>query len=94
MRRRREKEDLFDKAADILDIPSEVIAGMPRITATGTSRVLIESHRGILEYGDEEIIVNGGKIIVKIKGAGLSVGCMTRCDILICGDIKSVEFER
>ena len=36
------RDDFLEKAADMLDLPGEVVAGMPRITVTGCRRVLVE----------------------------------------------------
>jgi sporulation protein YqfC len=86
------KKKLLEKAADAFDLPADVVAGLPRIEITGCRELLIENHRGILEYGEEEIDVNGGRVIVKVKGNGLQLKSMNATELMMCGTILSVEF--
>jgi len=89
-----EKKDSFlDKAADMFDIPGEVVGGMSRITVTGYRRVLVENHRGILEYGDEEIHINCGRMVLKLRGHGMELRALTNTELLITGRITGMEFD-
>lgn len=83
--------DLPEETADRFDLPADAVAGMPRITITGRSRVLIENHRGLLEYGEELIEVAGGRIRVRIHGTDLQLRAMDHSDLVIHGHILSVE---
>lgn len=87
------KNDFLDKAADILELPGEVMAGMPRITVTGCRRVLVENHKGILEYGSERIHINGGRMVLKIQGSELELKSMNSTELLVTGRISGMEFE-
>lgn len=87
------KDSFLDKAAEIFDIPGEVVAGMPRITVTGCRRVLVENHRGILEYGSEEIQINGGRMVLKLRGKGMELRALNTAELLITGRITGMEFE-
>jgi sporulation protein YqfC len=79
------KKSLFDRAVETFDLPGEVLAGMPKLTATGNRRLHIESHKGILEYDGSLIAVNGGGVIIKIRGEGLDIISMSADEILIRG---------
>ena len=87
------KKSLLDRAVDTFDLPGEVLAGMPKLTATGNRRLHIECHKGILEYDGSLIAVNGGTVIVKIRGEGLDICSMSSEEILIKGFIVSIDFE-
>lgn len=87
------KDNFLDKAAEIFDIPGEVVAGMPRITVTGCRRVLVENHKGILEYGSEEIHINGGRMVLKLRGRGMELRSLNNTELLITGRISGMEFE-
>lgn len=93
MPKREKKENIFERAADIFDLPGEIVAGMSRITITGCRRVFIENHRGILEYGREEIDVNGGRVIIKIKGKELELRSMSDSELLVTGLLTDISFE-
>jgi len=79
------------RATERFDIPAEAI-GASRITITGERRILIERHSGILEYGRELISVNCGRKILAIYGNGLDLAAMTPEELLIYGELSSLEF--
>lgn len=92
MERRGKKEGLLERTAQVFDIPGEA-AGLPRVELTGRHELRMSNHQGILAYGQEEIIVSGGRLIVKIKGEGLDLRAMTAEELLITGTVLSVELE-
>lgn len=87
---KRKKEGLLERTAQVFDIPGQA-AGLPRVEMTGRHELRMENHRGILAYGREEIIISGGKLLVKVKGEGLELRAMTAGELLITGTILSVE---
>ena len=93
MAKRKKGDFFFEKAADIFDLPGEIVAGMSRITVTGGSRVFIENHKGILEYGRERIEINGGRVIITVGGEGLDIRNMSDSELLITGRILSLHFD-
>ena len=59
----------------------------------GNERVLIEEHRGILAYGDEEIRVGTSFGVAVIQGMELRLCCMSRSQLVIRGRIGCVRTE-
>ena len=86
------KKNLLEITAQALDLPGDVIAGLSRVMITGNSELLIENHRGILEYGPEEIDVNCDKMIIKVRGGQLRLKSMNAQEMMLAGVIRSVEF--
>ena len=84
--------DLPEETAEKFDLPADVVAGMPKLTITGKARVVVENHKGLLEYGEERIEVNGGRVRIRVNGTGLELRAMDRDDLVITGQILSVEF--
>ena len=72
-------------------------AGGPRpktlVELYGNERVLIEEHRGILAYGDEEIRVGTSFGVAVIQGMELRLCCMSRSQLVIRGRIGCVRTE-
>lgn len=87
------KKRLIDLAVDTFDLPGEVLAGMPKLTVTGNRRVHVECHKGILEYDKNLIAVNGGIVIVKIRGEALEITSMNAEELLIKGLILGIDLE-
>ncbi len=92
MERKGKKEGLLERTVQALDIPGEA-AGLARVELTGRHEVRMSNHRGILAYGTQEILVSGGRLIVKIKGEDLVLRAMTAEELLITGTVLSVELE-
>lgn len=90
MERKEKKDSLLEWTAQALDIPAQA-AGLPRVELVGRHELRMENHRGILAYGREEIIISGGKVIVKIIGSGLELKAMNAAELLITGTVSVVE---
>lgn len=84
--------DLPEETAERFDLPADALAGMPKLTITGKARVLIENHKGLIEYGQERIEVNGGRVRIRVYGGDLELRAMNKDDLVITGIISSVEF--
>lgn len=76
-----------------LDIPAESLTGAPRITISGGERVLVEGHRGLLEYAQDRIAAAGPGCRILIKGEGLGLVAMNRRELVVSGRLWAVELE-
>lgn len=85
------RESLLERASQVLDIPADAVAGLPRLELLGDRELRMEYHRGILAYGTEEIHISGGKLVVRVRGAGLELRSMNPTELLITGRIASLE---
>lgn len=92
MERKGKKEGLLERTVQALDIPGEA-AGLVRVELTGRHEVRMSNHRGILAYGPQEILVSGGRLLVRIRGEELALGAMNAEELLITGTVLSVELE-
>ena len=91
MEKKGRREGLLEKTAEVFDLPGDVVAGLPRVELLGDRQLRMENHRGILAYGTEEIHISGGKLIVKVRGAGLALRAMNASELLITGEIAGVD---
>ena len=92
MERKKKKDGLLERAAQAFEIPGETV-GLPRVELVGQHEARMENHRGILAYGKEEIVVSGGKLLVRFRGEGLELKAMTENELLITGTVFSAEIE-
>ena len=86
-----ERKGILERTAEVLDLPGDVVAGLPRIEITGSRELRMENHKGILAYGSQEIHISGGRLVVKVKGTDLELKSMNASQLLITGDIAAVE---
>lgn len=89
--RKRKKEP--SKLERILEIPEELSTDRPKVTIMGFEQMMIENHKGILEYQDYFIRLNTYIGIININGFDLKLEEMTTDDILVTGKIDSIDFE-
>jgi len=88
----KKREGMLDRAAELFDLPAEALAGAPRLTITGNRRIVVENHKGLLEYGENEIDVNVGRTILKIKGEDLELRAMNADELMVTGTVFGIEF--
>ena len=86
-----EKGSLLARASRAFDVPEDILGGLPRMELIGAGEFRMEQHRGILAYGSEEIHISGGKLVVRVKGEDLELRAMTPTELLITGEIHTIE---
>ena len=89
---KKERKLLLD-LSERLELPAEASVGAAKLSVTAGRRVLIENHRGILDYGSERICVGleQGKLI--LSGTELCLLAMDRKEMLIGGKLQNLEWE-
>ena len=76
---------------DMFDIPAELVPGVPKLTLSGGSEVLVENHGGLKSYSRECIEVRGRNTTMQIRGDDLELAAMTKMEIVIRGIIVAIE---
>lgn len=89
----RRRWELPQNLAERLALPEEALLGTAKLTVTGGRRLLVENHRGIMDYSQERIVVSLGRGRLNISGTGLVIHAMNRQELLIGGRIQSMEWE-
>lgn len=79
--------------ADRLELPEEALLGCAKLTVTGGRKVLVENHKGVVDYGKERIVISVGRGKLNINGSELNLSAMNKQELLISGRIQSVEWE-
>lgn len=81
-----------NKIISTLDLPKDLFLGMCNLAFSGNREVYISNHRGILSYGQEEIIILAKEQQIQIKGKALYISSYTKEELTIQGYIRSMEF--
>ncbi|MBE0466135.1 MAG: sporulation protein YqfC [Candidatus Desulforudis sp.] len=78
--------------ADILEIPGEIALDLPKIILVGNVQVIIENHRGIVEYSADSVrvVVPAGEVTV--RGRELVLRNILPDELCIEGRIESLGF--
>ena len=88
---RRRRESLLERAAVLLDLPADAAAGLPRMELLGDRDLLLENYRAILSCEREEINVDAGKWVLRIRGRDLYIRSMREQALRITGWVDSLE---
>ncbi len=78
------------RIADALELQQDVMLNLPMLHITGSERLLLENHRGLLEYARDRIRVATTAGAVIIEGEGLTIRSVGRDDLLVTGAIRTV----
>lgn len=80
------------KIIETLDLPQDLFLGVPDVSLSGNKKVYISNHRGILSYGQEEILILAKEYQIRVKGKNLNITSYTKDDLSIQGYISILEF--
>lgn len=70
--------------------PKEVISDMPRVTLTGSERVHVEQHKGLIAYQPEEVVFRVAAGRLTVTGQELRFRLYTSGEAILTGRVDSV----
>ena len=85
---------LRQRLTELLDLPKDIVLDLPRISIVGDLQLLVENHRGLLEYDPERVVIgmNQGRLLV--RGKELIIGAVHADEMTITGQLVAIEFLR
>lgn len=86
-------QNLLRNMLSSAELPGELLPGTPLMELTGSSRFLLENHRGVTEYTQERIQVRVCGGMVSVSGRCLTIAQMTAKQLIITGHIALVELQ-
>lgn len=77
---------------DQMDLPSDVLMDLPRLTMIGQLHLYIENHRGVLKFSQEELrlLLAQGQLL--IRGEQFVIKTILPEELLLEGKIDSVVY--
>lgn len=90
--KKSKKESKKEKLLESLQLPRDVCLGALRVTLTGNVEAWVENYRGLLEYSEQTILLQGKTCQVCFEGIGLSIDYYTNEDMKISGCIRNVRY--
>ena len=75
------------EALERLELPVNIA----RIELLGNRELYMDRHRGVLAYTTEAVDVNGGGVVVRVRGQGLQLLVMTEQELRITGKISGID---
>ena len=90
--RRKRLEDMKSAVSELFELPREIMLNLPKISMIGSNQMLVENHKGVIEYTPQRIRVNSSIGVIRIQGTEMQLKNIAADDIMITGEIKTVEF--
>ena len=85
---------IWRRLAMMADLPDEPTPGLPLVEIIDHSRVLVENHKGVTEYGRTMIRIKVKYGSVCVCGQNLEIARMSKGMLIISGCIDSVQLCR
>lgn len=86
------KKGKMQRLAGLLELPQDIFLDLPRLTLLGNIQMLIENHKGIVEYTPllVRIRLKQGELI--ICGSDLVLSHLQAEQILVEGTVSEIRF--
>lgn len=81
-----------DLAGRALDLPEDLVHGVPRVVLTGDLRLSVENHRGVDLFTSERLRLKLDKGKLEIAGRDLVIRTIGRDEVQIEGAIERIQF--
>ena len=86
------KKTKTEKLESALELPSGLFAGLAHLELNGNREAIIEGCKGVLEYDENLIRINTGKMTIRFIGRELALRNLTEDTAVIDGYITSIEY--
>lgn len=87
------KDNIKNMVSEVLELPKDIMLGLPKITMVGKVEIHIENHKGIIEYSKEIIRINTSEGILKITGKNMDIKNIITEEVRVTGEVISIEFK-
>ncbi|MGB9867849.1 MAG: sporulation protein YqfC [Bacillota bacterium] len=76
-----------------LELPPDLLMDLPRVTILGNKRFSVENYRGLIECSSTRISVGFARGQILLRGEGLNILSITQGELIVEGQISSIEFQ-
>ncbi|NLO09254.1 MAG: sporulation protein [Clostridiales bacterium] len=83
----------LEELSSHINLPADILAGAPIITATGRNEICLENYKGIIEYNSSLVKVQTKACKICIEGKELNILYFTEDEMKITGFIKSIIYQ-
>lgn len=91
---RSQVSEAKDKFVDFLELPIEVVNSSTKITSIENRNILIEGYKQIVDYYDDYIKIKAHNMDIIIDGNGLDIKEITDYELVIEGEIYSLNYKK
>lgn len=77
---------------DALDLPSDLVYDLPRLTLIGGQQLYIENHRGVVRFSSEELHLALSEGTLEVEGSGLIIKAIMPEEVVVEGRIFGIKY--
>ena len=88
----KKREAISKVMADLLEIPRDLVLDLPKLTVIGRNEILLENHRGIIEYSLNRLRINLSRGFLELEGEELEIKALMPEELHIVGVIHSIRY--
>ena len=81
-----------EMVVESLRLPRDSVLGDSIVTITGNTEVFIENYKGILQYCEDLILLQGKKCKIELSGKRMKIVYYTNEDMKICGLFSQIRY--
>ncbi|KNF09349.1 sporulation protein YqfC [Gottschalkia purinilytica] len=85
-------DEIKETVSEMLELPKDIMLDLPKVTMVGNLQVYIENHKGIIEYSKQRIRINTNNGVLRILGNDMFIRTILTEEIIIIGEIYTIEF--
>ncbi len=89
---KKKRNQIRQTVADVLEFPPEVAMDLPKITLAG-QMLLVENHKGIIEYSNQKIRLKVGGGWLEINGQNMILKAIRNEELAISGKVEKLILE-
>ena len=75
-----------------LEIPQEVLLGVPKLTIVGNMQIWIENHTGLVEYNPEKVRVTSSLGVICVTGKDFVLVELLPTELKVEGKLQQINF--
>lgn len=90
--RKSPEQKMIKRIAESIELPMEVLEGLPELELRGNREAIVSHCVSILEYNDQRVRIASNQLTIQFSGRNLSLTRMTDESIMLTGFILKMEF--
>lgn len=88
----QKRRGLRDRLVSLLELPGDVLLDVARVTLVGDVELVVENHRGIVQYTEDRVGLSIPEGTLTVEGEELRIAAISPEQVIILGRIRSLRY--
>ncbi len=86
------RNGLRDRLVSLLELPGDAMLDVARITLVGDMEIVIENHRGLVEYTPNRVALTTPDGLLTIEGEELKIAAISPEQVILLGRVRGMRY--